>query len=166
MGLANTVFNLNVGGNIIVGKDKDTNGGGLDLGPSSSNTTTDWGGPLDTLTVGKDIIVYNSSTLSMNVYNRKGTSSYYDPDVLIGGLIQGVGSGSPNYINPTINFFNINPYELTSNISSIVSVEGITGGVLQGDQITSIPRYLLHLFYTCVRKRGIHTVLTAGYLIQ
>lgn len=91
MGVANTVFKLNVGGNIIVGKDKDTNGGVLDLGPSSSNTTTDWGGPLDTLTVGKDIIVYNSSTLSMNVYNRKGTSSYYDPDVLIGGLIQGGG---------------------------------------------------------------------------
>ena len=117
MGVANTVFKLNVGGNIIVGKDKDTNGGVLDLGSSNPNTTTDWGGPLDTLTVGKDIIVYNSSTLSMNVYNRKGTSSYYDPDVLIGGLIQGVGSGSPNYINPTINFFNINPYELTSNMS-------------------------------------------------
>lgn len=46
MGAANTVFNLNVGGNIIVGKDKDTNGGVLDLGTSNANTTTDWGGLL------------------------------------------------------------------------------------------------------------------------
>ena len=127
MGAANTVFNLNVGGNIIVGKDKDTNGGVLDLGNSNSNTTTDWGGPLDTLTVGKDIIVYNSSTLNMNVYNRNGTSSYYDPDVLIGGLIQGVGSGTPNYINPTFYLLNVNPAELTSDVRSIISVEGFSG---------------------------------------
>lgn len=127
MGVANTVFNLNVGGNIIVGKDKDTNGGVLDLGNSNSNTTTDWGGPLDTLTVGKDIIVYNSSTLNMNVYNRNGTSSYYDPDVLIGGLIQGVGSGTPNYINPTFYLLNVNPAELTSDVRSIISVEGFSG---------------------------------------
>ena len=40
MGAANTVFNLNVGGNIIVGKDKDTNGGVLDLGTSNANTRT------------------------------------------------------------------------------------------------------------------------------
>ena len=127
MGLANTVFKLNVGGNIIVGKDKDTNGGVLDLGTSNSNTTTDWGGPLDTLTVGKDIIVYNSSTLNMNVYNRNGTSSYSDPDVLIRGLIQGVGSGSPNYINPTFYLLNVNPAELTSDVRSIISVEGFSG---------------------------------------
>ena len=127
MGVANTVFNLNVGGNIIVGKDKDTNGGVLDLGTSNANTTTDWGGPLDTLTVGKDIIVYNSSTLNMNVYNRNGTSSYYDPDVLIGGLIQGVGSGTPNYINPTFYLLNVNPAELTSDVRSIISVEGFSG---------------------------------------
>ena len=127
MGVANTVFNLNVGGNIIVGKDKDTNGGVLDLGTSNSITTTDWGGPLDTLTVGKDIIVYNSSTLNMNVYNRNGTSSYYDPDVLIGGLIQGVGSGTPNYINPTFYLLNVNPAELTSDVRSIISVEGFSG---------------------------------------
>ena len=127
MGAANTVFNLNVGGNIIVGKDKDTNGGVLDLGTSKPNTTTDWGGPLDTLTVGKDIIVYNSSTLNMNVYNRNGTSSYYDPDVLIRGLIQGVGSGSPNYINPTFYLLNVNPAELTSDVRSIISVEGFSG---------------------------------------
>ena len=127
MGLANTVFNLNVGGNIIVGKDKDTNGGVLDLGTSKPNTTTDWGGPLDTLTVGKDIIVYNSSTLNMNVYNRNGTSSYYDPDVLIKGLIQGVGSGTPNYINPTFYLLNVNPAELTSDVRSIISVEGFSG---------------------------------------
>ena len=127
MGLANTVFNLNVGGNIIVGKDKDTNGGVLDLGTSNSNTTTDWGGPLDTLTVGKDIIVYNSSTLNMNVYNRNGTSSYYDPDVLIKGLIQGVGSGTPDYINPTFYLLNVNPAELTSDVRSIISVEGFSG---------------------------------------
>ena len=127
MGLANTVFNLNVGGNIIVGKDKDTNGGVLDLGTSNSNATTDWGGPLDTLFVGKDIIAYNSSTLNMNVYNRKGTSSYYDPDVLIGGLIQGVGSGTPDYINPTFYLLNVNPAELTSDVRSIISVEGFSG---------------------------------------
>ena len=127
MGLANTVFNLNVGGNIIVGKDKDTNGGVLDLGTSNSNTTADWGGPLDTLTVGKDIIVYNSSTLNMNVYNRNGTSSYYDPDVLIKGLIQGVGSGTPDYINPTFYLLNVNPAELTSDVRSIISVEGFSG---------------------------------------
>ena len=127
MGVANTVFNLNVGGNIIVGKDKDTNGGGLDLGTSKPNTTTEWGGPLDTLTVGKDIIVYNSSTLNMNVYNRKGTSSYSDPDVLIRGLIQGVGSGFPNYINPTFYLLNVNPAELTSDVRSIISVEGFSG---------------------------------------
>ena len=127
MGAANTVFNLNVGGNIIVGKDKDTNGGVLDLGTSNANTTTDWGGPLDTLTVGKDIIVYNSSTLNMNVHNRNGTSSYYDPDVLIGGLIQGVGSGTPNYINPTFYLLNANPAELTSDVRSIISVEGFSG---------------------------------------
>ena len=127
MGAANTVFNLNVGGNIIVGKDKDTNGGVLDLGNSNSNTTTDWGGPLDTLTVGKDIIVYNSSTLNMNVYNRNGTSTYNDPDVLIGGLIQAVGSGNPNYINPTFYLLNANPAELTSDVRSIISVEGFSG---------------------------------------
>ena len=127
MGAANTVFNLNVGGNIIVGKDKDTNGGVLDLGTSNSITTTDWGGPLDTLTVGKDIIVYNSSTLNMNVHNRNGTSSYYDPDVLIGGLIQGVGSGTPDYINPTFYLLNVNPGELTSDVRSIISVEGFSG---------------------------------------
>ena len=133
MGAANTVFNLNVGGNIIIGEDKDTKGGTLDFGTSNSNTTTSWGGPLDTLTVGKDIIIYNSSSVSMNVYNRNGTSSYYDPDIYIGGTIQCIGSGSPNYKNPTINFFNINPYELTSNTSSIISVEGITGsGVARG----------------------------------
>ena len=127
MGAANTVFNLNVGGNIIVGKDKDTNGGVLDLGTSKPNTTTDWGGPLDTLTVGKDIIVYNSSTLNMNVYNRKGTSSYSDPDVLIRGLIQGVGSGFPNYINPRFSLLTVSPAELTSDVRSIISVEGFSG---------------------------------------
>lgn len=127
MGASNTVFNLNVGGNVIVGVDKDTSGGTLNFGTSNSNTTKNWGGPLDTLTVGKDIIIYNLSSVSMNVYNRSGTSSYYDPDIYIGGTIQGIGSGSPNYQNPTINFFSINPYELTSNTSSIISVEGITG---------------------------------------
>ena len=127
MGAANTVFNLYVGGNIIVGKDKDTNGGVLDLGTSNANTTTDWGGPLDLLTIGKDVIVYNSSTLNMNVYNRNGTSTYNDPDVLIGGLIQGVGSGNPNYINPTFYLLNANPAELTSDVRSIISVEGFSG---------------------------------------
>ena len=127
MGAANTVFNLYVGGNIIVGKDKDTNGGVLDLGNSNANTTTDWGGPLDLLTIGKDVIVYNSSTLNMNVYNRNGTSTYNDPDVLIGGLIQAVGSGNPNYINPTFYLLNANPAELTSDVRSIISVEGFSG---------------------------------------
>ena len=127
MGAANTVFNLYVGGNIIVGKDKDTNGGVLDLGTSNANTTTDWGGPLDLLTIGKDVIVYNSSTLNMNVYNRNGTSTYNDPDVLIGGLIQAVGSGNPNYINPTFYLLNANPAELTSDVRSIISVEGFSG---------------------------------------
>ena len=145
MGLANTVFNLNVGGNIIVGKDKDTNGGVLDLGTSKPNTTTDWGGPLDTLTVGKDIIVYNSSTLNMNVYNRNGTSSYYDPDVLIGGLIQGVGSGSPNYINPTFYLLNVNPAELTSDVRSIISVEGFSGnGVVNAVNYYSTSEYAIN----------------------
>lgn len=156
MGLANTVFNLNVGGNIIVGKDKDTNGGVLDLGSSNPNTTTDWGGPLDTLTVGKDIIVYNSSTLNMNVYNRNGTSSYYDPDVLIGGLIQGVGSGSPNYINPTFYLLNVNPAELTSDVRSIISVEGFSGnGVVNAVNYYSTSEYAINSVIYLRSEKGL-----------
>ena len=156
MGLANTVFNLNVGGNIIVGKDKDTNGGVLDLGTSKPNTTTDWGGPLDTLTVGKDIIVYNSSTLNMNVYNRNGTSSYYDPDVLIGGLIQGVGSGSPNYINPTFYLLNVNPAELTSDVRSIISVEGFSGnGVVNAVNYYSTSEYAINSVIYLRSEKGL-----------
>lgn len=156
MGLANTVFNLNVGGNIIVGKDKDTNGGVLDLGTSNPNTTTDWGGPLDTLTVGKDIIVYNSSTLNMNVYNRNGTSSYYDPDVLIGGLIQGVGSGTPNYINPTFYLLNVNPGELTSDVRSIISVEGFSGnGVVSAVNYYSTSEYAINSVIYLRSEKGL-----------
>ena len=156
MGLANTVFNLNVGGNIIVGKDKDTNGGVLDLGSSNPNTTTDWGGPLDTLTVGKDIIVYNSSTLNMNVYNRNGTSSYYDPDVLIRGLIQGVGSGSPNYINPTFYLLNVNPAELTSDVRSIISVEGFSGnGVVNAVNYYSTSEYAINSVIYLRSEKGL-----------
>ena len=155
MGVANTVFNLNVGGNIIVGKDKDTNGGVLDLGTSNANTTTDWGGPLDTLTVGKDIIVYNSSTLNMNVYNRKGTSSYYDPDVLIRGLIQGVGSGTPNYINPTFYLLNANPAELTSDVRSIISVEGFSGNGLVNVANYSTSEYAINSVIYLRSEKGL-----------
>ena len=156
MGVANTVFNLNVVGNIIVGKDKDTNGGVLDLGSSKPNTTTDWGGPLDTLTVGKDIIVYNSSTLNMNVYNRNGTSSYYDPDVLIKGLIQGVGSGSPNYINPRFSLFTVNPAELTSDVRSIISVEGFSGnGVVNAVNYYSTSEYAINSVIYLRSEKGL-----------
>ena len=127
MGVANTVFNLNVGGNIIVGVDKDTSGGYLYLGTVASNETKNWDGPLDLLTIGGDVILYNSSKLYFNVYNREGTSTYYDPDVYIGkGLVLN-GSGAPNYVNPTFYLLNVNPAELTSDVRSIISVEGFSG---------------------------------------
>ena len=148
MGAANTVFNLNIGGNVIIGEDKDTRGGNLDFGTANSNTTTSWGGPLDTLTIGKDLIIYNSSNSSFNVYNRNGNSSYYDPDVLIGGIIQCVGSGSPDYKNPTITFFNINPNELTANTTSIISIEGIAGsGVARASNYATSELSLTSVLY-------------------
>ena len=143
MGVANTVFNLNVGGNIIVGVDKDTSGGYLYLGTVASNETKNWDGPLDLLTIGGDVILYNSSKLYFNVYNREGTSTYYDPDVYIGkGLVLN-GSGAPNYVNPKLVLFNIDPTRAPAqDTTSIISVESITGdAVLLGNSFMSEGTY-------------------------
>ena len=66
MGSAGTVFNLNIGGNVIVGEDENTPGGSLHLGNVTSYEDTKWGGPMDVVTVGGDIILYNTSKLFMN----------------------------------------------------------------------------------------------------
>ena len=139
MGAANTVFNLNVGGNVIVGVDKDTSGGYLYLGTVASNETTSWDGPLDLLTIGGDVILYNSSRLYFDVYNRNGTSTYYDPDVYIGKGLVLTGSGAPNYVNPQLVLFNIDPTRAPAqDTTSIISVESITGDAfLLGNSFTS-----------------------------
>ena len=139
MGSAGTVFNLSVGGNVIVGVDKDTRGGYLYLGTDASNETTSWDGPLDLVTIGGDVILYNTSRLYFNVYNREGTSTYYDPDVYIGkGLVLN-GSGAPNYVNPKLVLFNIDPTRAPAqDTTSIISVESITGdAVLLGNSFMS-----------------------------
>ena len=143
MGSAGTVFNLSVGGNVIVGVDKDTSGGYLYLGTVASNETKNWDGPLDLLTIGGDVILYNSSKLYFNVYNREGTSTYYDPDVYIGkGLVLN-GSGAPNYVNPKLVLFNIDPTRAPAqDTTSIISVESITGdAVLLGNSFMSEGTY-------------------------
>ena len=128
MGSAGTVFNLSVGGNVIVGVDKDTSGGRLYLGTVASNETTNWDGPLDLLTIGGDVILYNSSRLYFDVYNRNGTSTYSDPDVHIGKGLVLTGSGAPNYVNPQLVLFNIDPTRAPAqDTTSIISVESITG---------------------------------------
>ena len=128
MGSAGTVFNLSVGGNVIVGVDKDTSGGRLYLGTDASNETTNWDGPLDLLTIGGDVILYNSSRLYFDVYNRNGTSTYSDPDVHIGKGLVLTGSGAPNYVNPKLVLFNIDPTRAPAqDTTSIISVESITG---------------------------------------
>ena len=139
MGSAGTVFNLSVGGNVIVGVDKDTSGGYLYLGTDASNETTNWDGPLDLLTIGGDVILYNSSRLYFDVYNRNGTSTYYDPDVYIGKGLVLTGSGAPNYVNPKLVLFNIDPTRAPAqDTTSIISVESITGdAVLLGNSFTS-----------------------------
>lgn len=139
MGASNTVFNLNVGGNVIVGVDKDTSGGYLYLGTDASNETTSWDGPLDLLTIGGDVILYNNSRLYFDVYNRNGTSTYSDPDVYIGKGLVLAGSGAPNYINPQLVLFNIDPTRAPAqDTTSIISVESITGNaVLLGNSFMS-----------------------------
>ena len=139
MGSAGTVFNLSVGGNVIVGVDKDTSGGYLYLGADASNETTSWDGPLDLLTIGGDVILYNSSRLYFDVYNRNGTSTYRDPDVRIGKGLVLTGSGAPNYVNPQLVLFNIDPTRAPAqDTTSIISVESITGDAfLLGNSFTS-----------------------------
>ena len=139
MGSAGTVFNLSVGGNVIVGVDKDTSGGYLYLGTDASNETTNWDGPLDLLTIGGDVILYNKSRLYFDVYNRNGTSTYRDPDVYIGKGLVLVGSGAPNYVNPQLVLFNIDPTRAPAqDTTSIISVESITGdAVLLGNSFMS-----------------------------
>ena len=139
MGSAGTVFNLSVGGNVIVGVDKDTSGGYLYLGTDASNETTNWDGPLDLLTIGGDVILYNSSRLYFDVYNRNGTSTYSDPDVHIGKGLVLTGSGAPNYVNPQLVLFNIDPTRAPAqDTTSIISVESITGDAfLLGNSFTS-----------------------------
>ena len=139
MGSAGTVFNLSVGGNVIVGVDKDTSGGRLYLGTDASNETTNWDGPLDLLTIGGDVILYNSSRLYFDVYNRDGTSTYSDPDVHIGKGLVLTGSGAPNYVNPQLVLFNIDPTRAPAkDTTSIISVESITGDAfLLGNSFTS-----------------------------
>lgn len=129
MGSAGTVFNLSVGGNVIVGVDKDTHGGYLHLGTESSNETKNWDGPLDLLTIGGDVILYNSSRLYFNVYNRNGTSTYYDPDVYIGkGLVLN-GSGAPDYKNPQLTLYNVDPTRtLSQDTKSIISADCVLLG--------------------------------------
>ena len=139
MGSAGTVFNLSVGGNVIVGVDKDTSGGYLYLGTDASNETTNWDGPLDLLTIGGDVILYNNSRLYFDVYNRDGTSTYSDPDVYIGKGLVLTGSGAPNYVNPQLVLFNIDPTRAPAqDTTSIISVESITGdAVLLGNSFMS-----------------------------
>ena len=139
MGSAGTVFNLSVGGNVIVGVDKDTSGGYLYLGTDASNETTNWDGPLDLLTIGGDVILYNNSRLYFDVYNRNGTSTYRDPDVYIGKGLVLTGSGAPNYVNPQLVLFNIDPTRAPAqDTTSIISVESITGdAVLLGNSFMS-----------------------------
>ena len=143
MGSAGTVFNLSVGGNVIVGVDKDTHGGYLHLGTESSNETTNWDGPLDLLTIGGDVILYNSSRLYFNVYNREGTSTYYDPDVYIGkGLVLN-GSGAPDYKNPQLTLYNVDPTRtLSQDTKSIISADYISGDcALLGNYFTAEGTY-------------------------
>ena len=139
MGSAETVFNLSVGGNVIVGVDKDTSGGYLYLGTVASNETTSWDGPLDLLTIGGDVILYNNSRLYFDVYNRNGTSTYSDPDIYIGKGLVLTGSGAPNYVNPQLVLFNIDPTRAPAqDTTSIISVESITGdAVLLGNSFMS-----------------------------
>ena len=139
MGSAGTVFNLSVGGNVIVGVDKDTSGGYLYLGTDASNETINWDGPLDLLTIGGDVILYNNSRLYFDVYNRNGTSTYSDPDVYIGKGLVLTGSGAPNYVNPQLVLFNIDPTRAPAqDTTSIISVESITGdAVLLGNSFMS-----------------------------
>ena len=127
MGSAGTVFNLRVGGNVIVGEDENTAGGSLYLGNVTSYEDTKWGGPMDLVTVGGDVILYNNSKLFMNVYNRNGTSSYYDPDTYIGGSFLFRGSGYPSYQNPTLVLYNLDPAQAPHDTSSIISVESLSG---------------------------------------
>ena len=143
MGVANTVFNLNVGGNVIVGVDKDTSGGRLYLGTDASNETTNWDGPLDLLTIGGDVILYNNSRLYFDVYNRNGTSTYSDPDVRIGkGLVLN-GSGAPDYKNPQLTLYNVDPTRtLSQDTKSIISADYISGDcVLLGNYFTAEGTY-------------------------
>lgn len=127
MGSAGTVFNLNIGGNVIVGEDENTPGGSLHLGNVTSYEDTKWGGPMDVVTVGGDIILYNTSKLFMNVYNREGTSTYYDPDAYISGSFSFVGSGYPTYQNPTVVLYNLDPAQAPHDTKSIISVESLKG---------------------------------------
>ncbi len=143
MGSAGTVFNLSVGGNVIVGVDKDTHGGYLYLGTDASNETTSWDGPLDLVTIGGDVILYNNSRLYFNVYNREGTSTYYDPDVHIGkGLVLN-GSGAPDYKNPQLTLYNVDPTRtLSQDTKSIISADYISGDcVLLGNYFTAEGTY-------------------------
>lgn len=125
MGAVATELSLEIGGNLVIGQDKDTSGGILTLGKSEPFSNTGWDGPLAGLNVSKDILLYNSSTLNMNIYNKHGEATYSNPDVYVKGDISFIGNGSGT--NPTLALRAMSYDKADQDTNSIVSVNSVKG---------------------------------------
>jgi len=119
----NVDFNVSIGGNLVLGADKNTSGGSISFG-GTGGIDTDWNGALKSLVIEKDIYLYNTGSLYLNV--KSGNGSIDNTDVQIKGIVRALGITGEGGVWATPYISVMEQYAGTAG-NSYIGVGGMTG---------------------------------------